>query len=143
MGETEAGASGDQAAPSGIRGRTGWWGVALDSADPAGLARFYERLLGWRATVHDATWATLADARDGTRTYLACALDEQYVAPVWPSVAGGPTMQAHVDVEVSDLELAVADALAVGARLASYQPQETGRVLLDPAGHPFCLYLAG
>ena len=32
-------------------------------------------------------------------------------------------------------------AVEVGAELASYQPQETVRVMLDPAGHPFCLYL--
>jgi hypothetical protein len=35
----------------------------------------------------------------------------------------------------------VQDALALGATLAAHQPQEEVRVLLDPAGHPFCLYL--
>jgi hypothetical protein len=29
----------------------------------------------------------------------------------------------------------------VGAEQASYQPQEHVRVMLDPAGHPFCLYV--
>jgi catechol 2,3-dioxygenase-like lactoylglutathione lyase family enzyme len=28
-----------------------------------------------------------------------------------------------------------------GPTLAEYQPQDDVRVLLDPAGHPFCLYL--
>jgi len=28
----------------------------------------------------------------------------------------------------------------VGAEQAEYQPQETVRVMFDPAGHPFCLY---
>jgi hypothetical protein len=35
----------------------------------------------------------------------------------------------------------VAHAVAQGATLAGFQPQEDVRVFLDPAGHPFCLYL--
>lgn len=42
---------------------------------------------------------------------------------------------------MSDLQAAVAHALELGATIADYQPQQTVRVLLDPAGHPFCLYL--
>ncbi|WP_307802408.1 VOC family protein [Cellulomonas fengjieae] len=30
-------------------------------------------------------------------------------------------------------------ALALGAQLADPQPDERWRVLLDPAGHPFCI----
>jgi hypothetical protein len=47
----------------------------------------------------------------------------------------------HLDIEVGDLEAAVADAVALGARVADFQPQDNVRVLLDPAGHPFCLCL--
>ena len=36
---------------------------------------------------------------------------------------------------------AVAEAAALGAREAEFQPQDDVRVMLDPAGHPFCLYL--
>nr|WP_166389321.1 VOC family protein [Nocardioides ochotonae] len=49
-------------------------------------------------------------------------------------------MSLHLDIEVDDLEQAVAYAVEVGAEQAKYQPQETVRVMLDPAGHPFCLY---
>ena len=35
----------------------------------------------------------------------------------------------------------MAHAVGCGAELASYQPQDDVRVLLDPAGHPFCLYV--
>ena len=42
---------------------------------------------------------------------------------------------------VDDLEDAVTDAIELGAKLAEFQPQDDVRVLLDPAGHPFCLYL--
>jgi hypothetical protein len=45
----------------------------------------------------------------------------------------------HLDIEVKDLDAAIADAVALGARVAEFQPQDNVRVLLDPAGHPFCL----
>jgi hypothetical protein len=50
-------------------------------------------------------------------------------------------MMMHLDFQVSDLQEAVAAALELGAQEAEFQPQTTVRVLLDPAGHPFCLYL--
>ena len=53
---------------------------------------------------------------------------------------GRPGMQLHLEVEVSDLDAAVEHAVELGATLAAYQPQDDVRVMLDPAGHPFCLY---
>ena len=50
-------------------------------------------------------------------------------------------MSMHLDIAVDDLDASVAYAVSVGAEVASFQPQDTVRVMLDPAGHPFCLYL--
>jgi hypothetical protein len=47
----------------------------------------------------------------------------------------------HLDFQVADLDEAVAAAVALGATVAGHQPQQNVRVLLDPAGHPFCLCL--
>jgi len=47
----------------------------------------------------------------------------------------------HLDLQVGDLEEAVAEAVALGASVADCQPQKNTRVLFDPAGHPFCLCL--
>jgi hypothetical protein len=60
---------------------------------------------------------------------------------VWPSEAGLQQMMLHIDIAVDDVAAAVADAVELGATVADYQPQDDVRVLLDPAGHPFCLYL--
>jgi hypothetical protein len=49
-------------------------------------------------------------------------------------------MMMHLDIRVDDLEAGVEHALAQGARLAEFQPQDDVRVLLDPAGHPFCFF---
>ena len=129
---------------SGIRGLTGWLGVAISCPDPRALARFYRDLLGWEISSEAPDWVTMVicdPAGHGTSSNLAFALDEQYRPPVWPSSDDEQQMMAHLDVGVTDLAAAVEDALALGATLASYQPQEDVRVLLDPAGHPFCLYV--
>ena len=52
-------------------------------------------------------------------------------------------MQVHLDIAVEDLAAAGEYAIAAGAVLAGYQPQDDVRVYLDPAGHPFCLFLPG
>jgi hypothetical protein len=50
-------------------------------------------------------------------------------------------MQMHLEIAVDDLEAGVEHAVAQGATLAGFQPQDSVRVCLDPAGHPFCLYV--
>ena len=66
---------------------------------------------------------------------------EHHVRPVWPPQEGAQQMQLHLDLQVDDLDQAVAYAVECGAELAAFQPQERVRVMLDPAGHPFCVYL--
>jgi hypothetical protein len=48
----------------------------------------------------------------------------------------------HLDMIVEDLDKGEEVALSLGASKADHQPGETFRVLLDPAGHPFCLCLS-
>jgi Glyoxalase-like domain len=61
-----------------------------------------------------------------------------YVAPTWP--AGDVPKQVHLDLAVTDLDAATAEAEGLGARVAPVQPApDRWRVLFDPAGHPFCL----
>ena len=123
-----------------LRTKSEWWGVVLDSADGAELARFYARLLGWQLFNVTDDGAALAPSEDAGYN-LAFETEPNYVRPVWPTEAGKEQMSMHLDIQVDDLDAAVAHAVEAGAEVASYQPQETVRVLLDPAGHPFCLYL--
>ncbi len=53
---------------------------------------------------------------------------------------GGRPDAVHLDIAVDDLAAGVAHAESLGAELAGHQPQDDVRVLLDPAGHPFCLF---
>jgi hypothetical protein len=123
-----------------LRTRNQWWGVVLDAPDGPELAHFYARLLGWRVFNEDDNGAAVAPSEDAGYN-LGFQTEKNYVRPVWPAEEGKPQMSMHLDIEVDNLAEAVAYAVSVGAEVAAYQPQETVRVLLDPAGHPFCLYV--
>jgi predicted enzyme related to lactoylglutathione lyase len=114
-----------------------WWGTAIEAPDPSALARFYAELLGWPVGHEEPGTAILA-APEGS-IYLVFQQAEGYQVPVWPPVDGRQRTMMHFDFQVGDLESAVADAVALGATLATEQPQPNVRVMIDPAGHPFCL----
>lgn len=113
--------------------------IVLDAADAHELADFYQRLLGGTFGTDEPNWVTLRPG-DGGPT-LAFAGESTYVPPVWPSRIDRQQMMLHLDFEVDDLEEATAHAVGLGARVAEYQPQTDVRVLLDPAGHPFCVWV--
>ncbi|GII51731.1 glyoxalase [Planotetraspora thailandica] len=116
-----------------------WWGTAIEAPDPGALARFYSELLGWPIG-HEEPGTVIVPAPQGG-VYLVFQQAADYQAPVWPPADGEQRPMMHFDFQVGDLDSAVADAVALGASPAAAQPQENVRVLLDPAGHPFCLCL--
>jgi catechol 2,3-dioxygenase-like lactoylglutathione lyase family enzyme len=118
--------------------RHDWWGVVLEAPEAPALARFYATLLGWKIASEKPEYATVGPP-DGV-AYLGFQTSEGYRPPVWPPADGEQQMMLHLDFEVSDLDAAVAHARELGAREAGFQPQDNVRVMLDPAGHPFCLY---
>ncbi len=113
--------------------------VNIDCADADPMADFYGRLLGWDVTYRDEGFILMRDPDGGTG--LSFQAREEYVPPVWPEEPDTQDRMIHLDVRVEDLEASVAQAIASGARLAEYQGREDLRVMLDPGGHPFCLFL--
>jgi len=116
-------------------------GIVLDSPDASELAGFYRRLLGWPAEQDEPGWVKLRPPNGGPG--LSFQTESQYVRPTWPAGPGDQQMSVHLDIAVEDLAVAGEHAVAAGAVLATYQPQDDVRVYLDPAGHPFCLFLPG
>ena len=112
--------------------------VNLSSSDPRALGRFYAALLSMEIRTDEPEWVVLAG---GGSVPLAFELDQHYEPPVWPSEPGRSPTQSHLEIQVDDLDAALAHALECGARLAEHQPQDDVRVCLDPDGHPFCLYV--
>ena len=115
--------------------------MVLDSPDARELAAFYRRLLGWTAAEDEPGWVTLRSPDGGAG--LSFQTERAHVRPAWPAGPGNQQMQVHLDIAVDDLAAAEEHAVAAGALLADFQPQDDVRVYLDPAGHPFCLYLPG
>ena len=113
--------------------------AVLDAPDPQALAGFYSRLLGWPIGRDEPDWVTLRPPGGGPG--LSFQREPIHARPTWPAAPGEQQMQLHLDIEVDDLESAGAEAVAAGAMLAGFQPQEDVRVYLDPAGHPFCLWV--
>jgi catechol 2,3-dioxygenase-like lactoylglutathione lyase family enzyme len=129
--------------------------TAVDALDARALAEFYRELLGLAYRAGDAPpgdpaehddpdWLVLVDA-DGRRQLAVQRVDELTPA-TWPSPA--VPMQMHVDFavpSVEELERHRARAEALGARLLfdRTDSDEPLYVLADPAGHPFCLLVAG
>ncbi|HSR86593.1 MAG TPA: VOC family protein [Streptosporangiaceae bacterium] len=124
-----------------MRGRikTDWWGLVLEAPDGAALAHFYAALLGWPIVKEEPGIAAIQVP--GTSAYIAFDDSPGYEPPAWPAVDGQQRQMMHIDIAVDDLAAAMADAVDLGATVADFQPQDDVRVLLDPAGHPFCLYV--
>jgi catechol 2,3-dioxygenase-like lactoylglutathione lyase family enzyme len=132
-----------------------WNAVCVDCADGdfAATVAFYTGLLGLEIgdgscrpgeCTHDGTshWASLGDPGGGMAVNVQS--ESWYEPPVWPERPDGLTKMLHFEVETDDVAAAVRFAVAAGAREAPHQPPDRDltrlRVMLDPAGHPFCLW---
>lgn len=134
------------------RATTRFRGPVLDARDAVQLARFYAALLEWTIVDEhagdDGSWALITSPEGDLKMEFQGLPD--YTPPTWPNAAGQQQMMMHLDIAVGVLGgdgdprsrfFEVVDhAVSLGARVAEHQPQEDRlTVLLDPAGHPFCL----
>ena len=124
--------------------------VTIGAPDPRALADFHSRLLGWPVTAAEPPrpgqppedgWAQIRPPTGETGPTLNFEFEPDFTTPTWPSRPGEQQIQEHLDIAVHDLDAAAAWAISCGGRLHDHQPQDHNRVMLDPAGHPFCLYL--
>jgi hypothetical protein len=108
--------------------------VAIDCDDHRRLGAFYSELLDTEI-VHETD--SLCALRVGA-VWLLIKTVPDYSRPTWPE--GAHPQQEHLDFSVGDLDSAEGAAIAAGARKAAFQPAPgSWRVMIDPAGHPFCL----
>ncbi|MFD3707394.1 VOC family protein [Nocardia sp. NPDC058658] len=112
--------------------------ITLDCADPEALAEFYHRATGFE--LHPESGREFAGLNRADGLFLGFQRVDNYRAPQWPDQT--VPQQIHLDFKVDDLDLAEAVLLELGATKPAYQPiGDKGRVLVDPAGHPFCITL--
>jgi catechol 2,3-dioxygenase-like lactoylglutathione lyase family enzyme len=128
--------------------------TVLDCTDARELAEFYRQLLGFQYRPGDeppadgqpdeSDWLVLRDSNGSN--HLAFQEVEKLPKATWPE--GPIPQQLHLDLSVPTLEDFNAQherALALGAKVLrdrSDDPQEPLRVYADPAGHPFCIFVA-
>jgi hypothetical protein len=125
--------------------------VVLDTTSARELAEFYRQLLGFRYRPGDDEsdpsgddWLVLRDAAGQNR--LAFQQVPELPEATWPQ--GPRPQQLHLDLAVptaAQFDVQHERALALGARLMldrSDDPEEPLRVYADPAGHPFCIFVA-
>jgi hypothetical protein len=108
--------------------------VSLDCADPVALAGFWSAMLDGEIAFSSDEFVAMKLGG----TWLSFVRVEDFEPATWPG--GTRPKQMHLDVATDDLDAAQARAVELGATVASEQPgPERWRVLLDPAGHPFCV----
>lgn len=123
--------------------------VVLDTTDARGLAEFYRELLGFQYRAGDEEpagqdWLVLVDPAGAVR--LAFQEVAELPAVTWPE--GTTPQQLHLDLTVAtkdDLARQRERAVALGARVLDDRSDDPGEplyVLADPAGHPFCIFVA-
>ena len=108
--------------------------ISLDCANPGRLAQFWAELLGGEIAFQSDVFVAVKLEN----VWMTAVRVENYQAPTWPSDT--TPKQMHLDLAVTDLQLSSAEAIRLGATQCDVQPApERYLVLLDPAGHPFCL----
>lgn len=109
------------------------------------MARFYETVLGFTPREVGPRWAQLFDPAGGV--HLNIQGIDGYAPPTWPEAPDAQQKMMHFEVMVDDLEAAIAVAIEAGGSEAPWQPPDRDpariRIMLDPAGHPLCLFLRG
>lgn len=111
--------------------------VAFDCPDALALADFYSSIIGGDLVPgNDEGWVEL-HTPTGKLAFQEIA---DHRPPTWPD--GEVPQQGHIDIDVANLDGAEAAVLRLGALTADVQPSpDQFRVMIDPAGHPFCLVL--
>jgi hypothetical protein len=130
--------------------------IVLDGTDARRLAEFYRKLFGLEYRPGDEPpaagepdergqdWLVLQNPHGGAQ--LAFQQVDSLTPTTWPD--NEVPQQLHLDTTVDskpDLDTQHERALALGARLLydrSEDPDEPLRVYADPAGHPFCIFVA-
>jgi hypothetical protein len=108
--------------------------VSIDCPDPAVLGDFYKSVLSLEVMFSSEDFLAL----QGVGFLLTFQRVPDHQRPTWPD--GRVAKQLHLELAVSDLDAQEARIVALGATKAEVQPNpDHWRVLIDPAGHPFCI----
>jgi hypothetical protein len=109
--------------------------ITIDCGDPAQLAAFYAAAFAAEVSHADDTGAWIHVSADLLMVVRAVA---DYRPPAWPD--NEVPLQMHFEMWVDDVDEAEMRLGELGATTPEFQAlrDHDKRVMLDPAGHPFC-----
>jgi hypothetical protein len=108
-------------------------GIAIDCPNSTELCAFYAALLELESVNEGIMIAQ--DGKGGVEIWFQQV--ENYIPPTWPTQERG--QQLHLDIDCEDREEMIQRAIELGATRVGEEPGGSFTVMLDPAGHPFCL----
>jgi hypothetical protein len=111
-------------------------GICFDCPDARALGDFYVKLTGWNKEIEGEEYVAL---RTPEGILLVFQTVKDYAPPIWPWDANKQQQMAHIDFYVDDLSDAEDLAIKYGAKKSEVQYYTSSTVMIDPAGHPFCL----
>ena len=112
--------------------------VVLDSDNAEALSEFYTSLLGWTRIPYQSGDEWIVVVKDNSLALVFQQVDN-YKRPTWPCTSDQQQQMMHLDFYVDDPDAAIEHAISCGAVLSDIQQGDFWKVLLDPAGHPFCI----
>lgn len=117
--------------------------IVIDSNISDELSGFYQRLLSWEKECQyfeGERWF-IVKSNNGEGMPLVFQEIAEYERPKWPAQKGTQQQMQHLDfyVKAEDYESEVKHAITCGAVMSEIQLTDSLKVMLDPAGHPFCI----
>ena len=111
-------------------------GICFDCPNAIVLGEFYYKLTGWDKEIEGKEYVAL---RTPEGILFVFQTVENYMPPIWPWDNERQQQMAHIDFYVENLIEAESLAIKHGAKKSETQYYEDSTVMIDPAGHPFCL----
>ena len=118
--------------------RKDWWGIYLEAPDPHVLLAFWSAILDKPIHSEDEEGGAL-DFVEGV-AYLAVQKADVYEPPVWPPSPGARACSCTSRSRSRTWRPRSSTRSSWARRWRSASPRTTCACMLDPAGHPFCLY---
>ena len=110
--------------------------ITIDCGDPVQMAAFYAAAFAAEVSHADDTGAWI---HIGADLLVVVRTVADYRPPTWPD--NEVPLQMHFETWADDLDEAEMRLRELGATTPEFQPlRDHGNlVMLDPAGHPFCI----
>ena len=129
-----------------MRGRPGLRSIVVDCAEPARLAPFWARALGWQVrpyTPEDIAWLAEQGLTPESNPSVCVDPPDASLPTLWFNSVPEPKVgkvRIHLDVNVPNAA-GIGRLEGLGARIVESRPSgEVWTIMADPEGNEFCVF---